>query len=192
LRGATPNFDTLGFNDAVASIEVLRGTWQFCTDGNYKGDCVTYGPGRYARLPGKDDKFSSARPVQGGWGGGAQGGWGSSGGNWSSGGGSHGGGSHGGGHNSGWGGGDNYGAPRIRLFEHGNYGGNSIWIERDSRNFDRLGFNDKAESLIVEGGAWRLCSDGNGEGSCQEFRPGQYPFLPRSLSNRVSSAYIVR
>ncbi len=175
LRGPTPNFDPLGFNDAIASIAVRRGTWQFCTDAFYRGECVTFGPGRYGQLPGRDDKFSSARPVSGGWGGGGEGGWGG-GGNW----GGSGGGSIGG----------DYGSPRIRLFEHGSFAGRSIWLERNTRDFDRIGFNDRAESVIVEGGTWRLCSDARGEGSCRTFRPGQYPVLPGDLRNRISSAFV--
>ncbi len=165
LRGPTPNFEVLGINDAAASLIVQRGTWQLCTDANYRGDCVTYGPGRYPQLPGKDDRFSSARPVQGGWGGGGEGGWGGSGGGYT-------------------------GPARIRLFEYGNFGGRSIWVDRDTGNFDRLGFNDRAESVIVEGGTWRLCSDARGDGECRVFRPGQYPALPPELRNRVSSAYL--
>lgn len=188
LREATPNFDPLGFNDAVASLVVRRGTWQFCTDAYYRGECVTYGPGRYPSLPGKDDRFSSARPVQGGWGGGGNGGWGGSGGNWGNnqGGGNWGGGGGGGG----WNNGNDYGSPRIRLFEHGNFGGRSVWLERTTTNFDRMGFNDRAESVIVEGGSWRLCSDANGRGECETFGPGQYPSLPRGLASKVSSAYV--
>ena len=171
LNAAIPDFEPLGFNDAVASIIVQRGTWLFCTDAQYRGECVTYGPGRYATLPGRDDRFSSARPQVGGWGDGGTGGWGGSGGNW------------GGGYGS-----DN-GPARIRLFENTNFGGRSVWLDRDNANFDRLGFNDRAESVIVEGGTWRLCSDANGNGKCREFRPGQYPVLPPDLNNRVSSAY---
>jgi uncharacterized membrane protein YgcG len=170
LRRSEPNFDTLRINDAIASLIVHRGTWQFCTDGNFRGDCVTFGPGRYARLPGRDDKFSSARPVEGGWGGGGGGGWGSGGGGW---GGGSGGGS---------------GPARIRLFEYANFSGRSIWLDRNAPDFDQAGFNDRAESVIVEGGRWRLCSDGYGKGECREFGPGQYPVLPRELRNKVSSA----
>lgn len=164
LRGPTPNFEVLGINDAAASLIVHRGTWQLCTDADYRGECVTYGPGRYPQLPGKDDRFSSARPVQGGWGGGGEGGWSGSGGGYS-------------------------GPARIRLFEYVNFGGRSVWFDRDAPNFERVGFNDRAESVIVEGGTWRLCSDAGGGGECRVFRPGQYPVLPPELRNRISSAY---
>ena len=75
-------------------------------------------------------------------------------------------------------------------FEHGNFGGRSVWIERTTSNFDRMGFNDRAESVIVEGGSWRLGSDANGRGECEEFGPGQYPTLPRGLASKISSAYV--
>jgi hypothetical protein len=78
---------------------------------------------------------------------------------------------------------------RIRFFEYPNYAGRSIWLDRDAPNFDSLGFNDRAESVIVEGGVWRLCSDARGEGSCRTFRAGQYPVLPPELKSRVSSAF---
>lgn len=170
LREVSPDFERLGINDKIASIIVRRGTWEFCTDGRFRGDCITFGPGRYARLPGRDDKFSSARPVEGGWGAGGEGGWGSGGGGWGGGSGSE-------------------GRARIRFFEYGNFGGRSIWLDRSAPNFERLGFNDRAESMIVEGGRWRLCSDAFGNGQCREFRPGQYPALPSELRNRVSSAF---
>ncbi len=157
LTGPTPNFEPLGINDAAASIIVHRGTWEFCTDANYRGDCTTYRPGRYAVLPGKDDRYSSARPVAGGGGG------------------------------SGVGGGHRV---RLRLFEHANFAGRSISLDGDAPNFERLGFNDRAESAIVEGGDWRLCSDARGGGECRLLRPGRYPSLPHELRNRVSSAFL--
>ena len=161
LREATPNFEPLGINDAVASIVVRRGTWEFCTDAHYRGECRTYGPGRYPSLPaGQDDRYSSARPV-------AEGArddrreareQGSA-------------------------------AARIHLFEHGQFAGRSIWLNASTPNFERIGFNDRAESVIVEGGAWTLCSDANGQGKCFLFRPGRYPVLPPDLNSRISSAY---
>ncbi|MBL8518967.1 MAG: beta/gamma crystallin family protein [Betaproteobacteria bacterium] len=169
LRGPTPNFEPLGLNDRVASLIIRRGTWEFCTDANYRNNCRVYSPGEYAQIwGGQDDKYSSARPVSGGWGSG---------------------GSSGGIPGGGWGGGSSGGAPRIRLFEYPNFGGRSIWLRDAIDNFEQINFNDKAESMIVEGGEWRLCSDANGQGNCQTFRPGQYPILPGGLRNSVSSAY---
>lgn len=61
LRGATPNFDNIGFNDRVSSIIVRRGTWELCRHANFSGVCFTYEPGEY-RSVWANDAFSSARP----------------------------------------------------------------------------------------------------------------------------------
>ena len=47
-----PNFDPLGFNDRAQSIRVESGTWVFCSDAGYRGDCMTFAPGDYPNLPG--------------------------------------------------------------------------------------------------------------------------------------------
>jgi hypothetical protein len=162
LREVTPNFEPLGFNDAIASIVVRRGTWEFCTDAFFRGECRTYGPGQYPSLPrGHDDRYSSARPVEGGWQGAGP-------------------------PREQW----SQGPARIRLFEYGQFAGRSIWLGANTPDFDRIGFNDRAESVIVEGGNWTLCSDANQGGECRVFRPGQYPVLPPELRSRVSSAYL--
>ncbi len=54
-------------------------------------------------------------------------------------------------------------------------------------NLDGARFNDRASSLRVEGGYWLFCSDVNFRGECLTFGPGDYPTLPWSLNNRISS-----
>lgn len=55
------------FNDAVSSIVVRNGRWEFCTDADYRGRCTTLGPGRYRNLKeqGINDQISSFRPSGG-------------------------------------------------------------------------------------------------------------------------------
>ena len=48
-------------------------------------------------------------------------------------------------------------------------------------------FNDRASSLRVERGYWIFCSDANFQGECRTFGPGEYPYLPPELDNRISS-----
>jgi hypothetical protein len=156
LTVPTRNFDPLGFNDRVASIVVKRGTWEFCTDGEYRGTCRVYGPGQYPQLPGgQDDAYSSARPVHRGGGGGGR-----------------------------------PGAARIVLFENPDFSGRSIALDTNVKSMDLVGFNDRTESLIVESGTWRLCTDANGGGTCRDVGPGRYPKLPGDMRNRLSSAYV--
>lgn len=84
------------------------------------------------------------------------------------------------------GGGDKH--ARIVLFEGGNHTGRSVELDGRVDNFERIGFNDRAASIIVERGTWRLCSDSEGRGECREFGPGRH-LLPPGLQRRVSSAY---
>jgi hypothetical protein len=155
LTVPTRNFDPLGFNDRVASIVVRRGSWEFCTDSEYRGTCRIYSPGQYPSLPsGQDDAYSSARPVHRGQPGGAS------------------------------------SKARIVLFEYPDFSGRSIALDSNARDLSLAGFNDRAESLVVERGRWRLCSDANGEGTCREVGPGNYPKLPSDLRNRLSSVFV--
>jgi hypothetical protein len=52
-------------NDMVSSIVVRRGSWQVCTDDEFRGRCSTLAPGRYCSLDslGLGDQLSSARPA---------------------------------------------------------------------------------------------------------------------------------
>jgi hypothetical protein len=152
LEGPTPNFEPLGFNDRVASIVVRRGTWEFCSDADYRGSCRVYGPGEYDRLPTGREGYSSARPVQTG--------------------------------------GPVAHAARIQLFQGPEFQGRSVWYVDSVRNLDNTGFNDRAESMIIERGHWRLCADADGRGACREFGPGRYPILPPELRDRVSSLFV--
>lgn len=64
MRGYTPNFAEVGFNDRAASIVVRDGTWQVCTEANFTGNCATVTRGEYQALGSQfDGKISSAREV---------------------------------------------------------------------------------------------------------------------------------
>ena len=142
------NFQHIGFNDQVSSLRVRHGTWELCTDSDFRGRCRIFEPGDYTNLGRENDAYSSARVV------------------------------HGKGNMR----------PRIVLYEHGNHAGRTVELDGGVDNFERIGFNDKAQSILVERGSWRLCSDSNGRGECREFGPGRHQ-LPPGLRSRVSSAY---
>jgi hypothetical protein len=60
------NLDGSGFNDRASSLRVEGGYWIFCSDSNFNGDCLTFGPGDYPSLPGAlNNRISSGRRVHG-------------------------------------------------------------------------------------------------------------------------------
>lgn len=83
-NGSQPDLSHLGFNDRASSVIIRSGRWELCTDADYRGRCITLGPGSYGSLRdrGLNDALSSIRPAGGppSWGGGSgnrppQGGW---------------------------------------------------------------------------------------------------------------------
>ncbi|GAB4216497.1 MAG: hypothetical protein OHK0012_18930 [Synechococcales cyanobacterium] len=45
-----PLLNTVGFNDRTASLYVVSGTWQLCSDAGYSGRCILVSPGSYATI----------------------------------------------------------------------------------------------------------------------------------------------
>lgn len=67
--------------------------------------------------------------------------------------------------------------------------GEAITLDRRSGNFERLDFNDRASSVVVEGGLWEVCEHVRFEGRCVVLRRGAYPSLQAiGLNNAISSA----
>jgi len=53
-----------GFNDRASSLRVEQGYWMFCSDADYSGECLTFGPGDYPNLPQElNNRISSARRI---------------------------------------------------------------------------------------------------------------------------------
>lgn len=82
------------------------------------------------------------------------------------------------------------GAPRIELWERREFGGSSITLTSGTPDFERIGFNDRADAAVVYGGVWRLCEHAEQRGQCRDFGPGRYNDLGY-LGGKVSSAAIV-
>jgi Beta/Gamma crystallin len=166
LSGRVNSLDEVDFNDRAASIIVYRGSWQICTDANFRGDCQTLEPGRYGTLDYRmRRKISSARPERGsgdnspGWG--PASGW--SGGGWS--------GSRG----------------RVVLYEYGDFVGRSYTVSSTINSLADVGFNDKASSVVIESGTWEFCTDAFFNGTCRTVGPGRYGSLPREMDSKISS-----
>ena len=72
LTGAThlinaevvPSLEGTRFNNRASSLRVEGGYWLFCSEANFGGDCLTFGPGDYATLPGSlNNRISSGRRI---------------------------------------------------------------------------------------------------------------------------------
>ena len=162
LRGTTPNFAEIGFNDMTSSIMVRDGTWEVCTDAGFRGRCATFRRGEYARLDQAfNNSISSARTI--------------------------------GGRDQ-----PEYAPPppppsrgrgmaRVVLSDGDDMRGRAVTISETVTNFEHIGFNDAAASMVIEGGYWEFCSDANFRGECRVFGPGRYARLEPPLYRSISS-----
>ncbi|WP_395406559.1 beta/gamma crystallin-related protein [Pseudoduganella sp. UC29_106] len=204
LRDGSNNFVDLGFNDRASSMIVRSGQWEVCEHRDFQGACAVFGPGEYPRLARFENAISSARQVGGGgewrerhrdrmrdrdhdgvddryerddrdgnWQGGYQGGQGG----------------YQGGQGGYQGGGQARGA--VELFDGDNLSGRAIGISGDVRTLQDVGFNDRANSMIIHEGVWELCEHADYRGQCFTFGPGRYTYLP-NLRDRLSSLRRVR
>lgn len=64
LSGDFRSLNDVGFNDRAGSIIIYEGRWEFCEHGDFRGQCVVYGPGRYPFLEGMNNRISSMRRVR--------------------------------------------------------------------------------------------------------------------------------
>lgn len=76
-NGPVHDLSREGFNDRASSVVVRSGRWELCSDADFRGRCITLGPGSYGHLreQGVNDEISSLRPSDGppSWGGGGGG-----------------------------------------------------------------------------------------------------------------------
>src|SRR5688572_11824222 len=63
LRDDMGNLALMGFDNRAASLYVLGGTWEFCTDAYFRGSCRLYGPGQHRNLGDQARRISSGRLV---------------------------------------------------------------------------------------------------------------------------------
>ena len=163
------NLERNGFNDRASSAVVTNERWEVCDEVRFGGRCFVLRPGRYSSLAamGLNDRVSSVRAVSAN----AQIA-------------------------------DNRYAPapvadsaeaaHITFFENESFQGRSFTTERQVRNFERFGFNDRASSVVVLGDRWEVCESAQFAGRCVVLRPGRYSSLAAmGLNDRVSSVRTV-
>jgi hypothetical protein len=63
--GNLADLANFGFNDRASSVRIRDGQWQLCVDANYRGSCITLGPGEYRslRAMNMNDRISSVRDL---------------------------------------------------------------------------------------------------------------------------------
>jgi len=64
VGGDLRSLNDVGFNDRAGSIVINEGRWEFCEHGDFRGQCVVFGPGRYPFLEGMNNRISSMRRVR--------------------------------------------------------------------------------------------------------------------------------
>ena len=83
-------------------------------------------------------------------------------------------------------------AAQITFYARENFEGPAVTVDNEVRNFERIGFNDRASSVIVTSRRWEVCDDRGFRGRCVVLRPGQYPSLAAmGIDNAVSSTRMV-
>lgn len=74
----------------------------------------------------------------------------------------------------------------VTFYESENFAGRQMSFDGVVPNFVDRGYNDRARSAVVEGGAVEVCVDINFSGGCTVLQPGRYPTLG-NLSGQISS-----
>ena len=77
---------------------------------------------------------------------------------------------------------------QVTLFAYDGFAGPTVRAVDAIPNLARIGFNDRASSLVVEGGRWEVCDDARFSGHCVVLRRGRYDNLQAiGLDHRISS-----
>jgi len=80
-------------------------------------------------------------------------------------------------------------AQDILFFEGYDFNGRRFGVSYSVSNMNDVGFNDRAESVVIRNGTWQLCADAYFRGRCVTLEPGEYRNLGQmGLANQVSSA----
>jgi hypothetical protein len=166
LAESTADLSRLGFNDATQSIRYSgRGSWRVCDDANFGSPCMQVNGDLPSIGGGLAGRISSAEPDYNGYPG-YPGGPGGPGGN---------------------------AGPQPRdgvwLFDGINFTGQRLDIQQSNSDLDRIGFNDRADSLAVaRGETWQVCEHSDFRGRCEYFEGDSVDDLTRFyLRNTISS-----
>lgn len=83
-------------------------------------------------------------------------------------------------------------AAQVTFYSRDGFRGESFTADRAIVNMERSGFNDRAQSAVVQGGNWQVCEDSRFEGRCVVLQPGEYASLSdMGLGKEISSVRAV-
>jgi hypothetical protein len=151
--------DRSGVYAGANAAIVYGGVWRLCTRQYFRGECADFVPGRYDNLGSLTGRVSSAELVA-----------------------------------------VTSSAPvslvpspaitgQVVLYELPNFGGQSVVIDRVAiPDLQRVGFNDRASSIVIQSGIWTFCTDLSFRGDCRTLGPGQYAWLPLDVDRKIASA----
>lgn len=78
---------------------------------------------------------------------------------------------------------------QITLYESDGFRGRVYSTRQQVSNFETIGFNDRASSVIVDRGRWEVCEDARFSGRCMVLNRGSYDSLnAMGMNDRISSA----
>lgn len=78
------------------------------------------------------------------------------------------------------------------LYSREGFRGETVNVDRAVADLSRMGFNDRASSLVINGQRWEVCDDASFNGRCVVLGPGRYASLDAmGLNDRVSSLRVV-
>jgi len=179
LKETANNLAAANFHDQASSIVVKSGKWEFCSQPNFRGDCVTLDRGEYPTLQQKlnhrvesvrevtrvadvdrskdrviverEDRFADGRYPR-------------------------------------FEERDRYASRRggVELFAGPAMHGRGARIYRDVDTLEDTGLDRRVSSLVIHEGRWQVCSQPGYGGRCQVLEPGRYEDLGR-FDNRIAS-----
>jgi hypothetical protein len=77
-------------------------------------------------------------------------------------------------------------AAQITLYDDSRFRGQSVTVDRPTGNLERLGFNNRASSAVVNGEAWEVCDGPGFSGRCTVLQPGRHETL-RDMNDGITS-----
>jgi uncharacterized protein YcfJ len=77
---------------------------------------------------------------------------------------------------------------QITFYEGESFHGRAFTADKTVRDFSRIGFNDRASSVVVGSGRWEACENSDFGGHCVMLQKGSYDSLRgMGLNDRISS-----